>query len=494
MNRPATSALTRVLIVDDEADLRELISLSLLRMGVDSDSAGSVREAQSYLADQRYGLVLTDMKLPDGDGLQVVATAIAADNTPVAVITAFGSAENAVAALKAGAFDYVEKPIELPALKRLVSSVLKPLAKPKDTRPQTDLAIATSLLLGNSPVMEQVRQMIAKLARTMAPVAISGESGSGKELAARSIHAQGARAAGPFIAVNCGAIPEALMEAEFFGYRKGAFTGAMEDRGGFFQAAQGGTLMLDEVADLPLSMQVKLLRVIQERKVRKVGSTMEEPIDVRLISATHKDLAQMVAEGAFRQDLYYRLNVIELHLPSLAERPQDVPQLARHLLERICERHGQTKVTLAPAALDALSRMSFRGNVRELENTLERAVALAGSPLITQDDIAVAASSPAPAVNSGMLASAYRIDAVDGVAMPLPSAHAALASGSLNAASAATQPVKLPLDLMTHLDMVERSIIEQALAATRYNRTQAAALLGLSFRQFRYRMQRLEIK
>ena len=479
MNPSLAHSLTRALIVDDEADLRELLSLSLLRMGVETDCAASISQAQEFLAKHRYGLVLTDMKLPDGSGLEVVAAASAAANTPVAVLTAFGSSENAVAALKAGAFDYVEKPIDLAALKRLVTSVIKPLSKSKESKVSHETPLGPQIL-GSSAVMRQVRELISKLSRTMAPVAISGESGTGKEVAARAIHAQSPRASGPFIAVNCGAIPEALMEAEFFGYRKGAFTGAVEDRNGFFQAAQGGTLLLDEVADLPLSMQVKLLRVIQERKVRKVGATTEEPIDVRLISATHKDLARMVVEGVFRQDLYYRLNVIELHLPALDERPDDIPELAQHLLERICERHGQ-HITMSKSALDALGHLSFRGNVRELENTLERAVALASGLSLTAEDIALATGN----ANSMPVAAAS-----ESVEMNLT----ALAPENKTISGNNIPSFSLPGDLVSYMDNVERNLIEQALVATRYNRTQAAVLLGLSFRQFRYRMQRLGIK
>jgi len=479
MNSSLAHPLTRALIVDDEADLRELLSLSLLRMGVETDCAAGLHQAQEFLAKHRYGLVLTDMKLPDGSGLEVVAAASAAANTPVAVLTAFGSSENAVAALKAGAFDYVEKPIDLSALKRLVTSVIKPVSKSKENKISRETPLGPQIL-GSSAVMTQVRELISKLSRTMAPVAISGESGTGKEVAARAIHAQGPRASGPFIAVNCGAIPETLMEAEFFGYRKGAFTGAVEDRNGFFQAAQGGTLLLDEVADLPLSMQVKLLRVIQERKVRKVGATTEEPIDVRLISATHKDLARMVVEGVFRQDLYYRLNVIELHLPALDERPEDIPELAQHLLERICERHGQ-HITMTKSALDALGHLSFRGNVRELENTLERAVALASGLSLTAEDIALATGN----ANSMPLAAAS--ESVEMNLNELAPENKTLSGGNLPSFS-------LPGDLVSYMDNVERSLIEQALTATRYNRTQAAVLLGLSFRQFRYRMQRLGIK
>jgi two-component system response regulator PilR (NtrC family) len=476
-----------VLVVDDESDLRELLALSLLRMGVDCDTAATVAQAREYLTRSSYGLVLTDMQLPDGSGLDVVSMASAADQTPVAVITAFGSAENAVAALKAGAFDYVEKPIELAALKRLVKGVLKRDATSANEKSSSNISRAKGLsLLGDSPVMLQVREMIAKLARTMAPVAITGPSGSGKELAARMIHGEGVRASGPFIAVNCGAIPEHLMEAEFFGYRKGAFTGANEDRDGFFQAANGGTLLLDEVADLPLPMQVKLLRAIQERKVRKVGATQEESVDVRIISATHKNLAAMAADGQFRQDLYYRLNVIELVMPALAERREDIAVLAEHMIGRICERHQQPVARLSADAARLLATHHFPGNVRELENVLERALALAVGPGIGASDVASALAS------SGMAAPLRNI------AEPvIESAGPAVVSG-VSAASgtqvSSVPPVTLPMDLEGYLDNIERGFIEQALLQTRYNRTQAASLLGLSFRQFRYRMQRLGIK
>jgi two-component system response regulator PilR (NtrC family) len=418
------------------------------------------------------------MKLPDGNGLEVAAKASAMGNTPVAVITAFGSAENAVAALKAGAFDYIEKPVDLAQLKRMVTQVLKqetpaePAAK-AERQPRAPAGIggqALPPLLGDTPAILQVRELIGRLARTMAPVAITGESGSGKELAARSIHMQSSRSSGPFVAVNCGAIPENLMEAEFFGYRKGAFTGADSDRNGFFQAASGGTLMLDEVADLPLTMQVKLLRAIQERKVRKVGATAEEPVDVRLISATHKSLPRMVSEGLFRQDLYYRLNVIELRMPALRERSADIPALAEHLLGRIAERHGLKRPKLTRQATDRLMEHEFPGNVRELENLLERTVALAGEGVIEAEELGLALSSSSVQVAQPPVA-------VEGATV-----------------LSKTELVALPVDLPAHLDQIERDLIERALAATRYNRTQASTLLGISFRQLRYRMQRLGIQ
>jgi two-component system, NtrC family, response regulator PilR len=480
VNATMTKQAKRVLIVDDEADLRELLSLSMLRMGVEADLAETVAQANRFLETNAYGLVLTDMKLPDGNGLEVAAKASAINNTPVAVITAFGSAENAVAALKAGAFDYIEKPVDLAMLKRLVTQILtqessaEPAPKPeRASRPSVE-AGRTGLppLLGDAPAIAQVRELIARLARTMAPVAITGESGSGKELAARSIHLQSARTNGPFVAVNCGAIPENLMEAEFFGYRKGAFTGAESDRNGFFQAASGGTLMLDEVADLPLTMQVKLLRAIQERKVRKVGATAEEPVDVRLISATHKNLPRMVAEGLFRQDLFYRLNVIELRMPALRERKTDIPALADHLLARIAERHSLKRPKLTRAATERLMEHDFPGNVRELENLLERTVALAGEGVIEAEELGLALSS----VNAPMAAAPAVSD--NTAPTPLPAAEG----------------VALPVDLPAYLDQIERGLIERALQATRYNRTQASTLLGISFRQLRYRMQRLGIQ
>jgi two-component system response regulator PilR (NtrC family) len=371
--------LSRVLVVDDEPDIRELIDLTLARMGLATECAGSVGEAIAALKEGDFQLCLTDMRLPDGEGLEIVRYITEhCPQTPVAVITAFGSAGNAVAALKAGAFDYLAKPVGLEQLRALIKSALRLPGGGQDS--ENPLAG----LIGESPSMQQVRTMIEKLARSQAPIYISGESGSGKELGARLIHSRSARAAGPFVPVNCGAIPENLMESEFFGYRKGAFTGAQDDRDGFFQAASGGTLFLDEVADLPLAMQVKLLRAIQEKRVRKVGSVTEEPVDVRIICATHKNLRDLVDKGAFRQDLYYRLNVIELRMPPLRERSEDIAPLVAAVLRRLS---GDTPPRLSAAALKALEFYSFPGNVRELENILERATALCSGDSIEVDDL-----------------------------------------------------------------------------------------------------------
>jgi two-component system response regulator PilR (NtrC family) len=359
----------RCLVVDDETDIRELVVLTLERMDIPADGASNLQEAKELLAKHHYDLCLTDMRLPDGLGLELVqhigATYI---GLPVAVITAYGSAENAVSALKAGAFDYLTKPISLKQLRPLVESALKLAADTKNSKNTMDL-------IGSSPIMGQVRLMIEKLARSQAPVYISGESGSGKELAARLIHSNSPRRDKAFVAVNCGAIPENLMESEFFGYKKGAFTGAAQDTQGLFQAANGGTLFLDEVADLPLAMQVKLLRAIQEKKVRAVGGTTEEPVDVRIISATHKNLGKMMESGLFRQDLYYRLNVIQLKMPSLRERPEDIPELTDKLLQKLCDAQSITLPTLDENACKLIAKLSFAGNVRELENMLERALA-----------------------------------------------------------------------------------------------------------------------
>jgi two-component system response regulator PilR (NtrC family) len=468
--------LPAVLVVDDEADLRELLSLTLGRLGLDVDAADSVERARELLARNRYALCLTDMRLPDGTGIELVQQVAARGDTPIAVITAYGSTENAVAALKAGAFDYLAKPVDLDQLRLLVRSAL---ARPPTGASSPQLpARAIDRLRGEAPAMRQLRSMIERLAHSMAPVAIYGESGSGKELAARAIHDASARRLLPFVAVNCGAIPESLMESEFFGYRKGAFTGADRDRDGFFQAAAGGTLFLDEVAELPLSMQVKLLRAIQERRVRKVGVTSEDPVDVRILSATHQDLARLVAAGRFRQDLYYRLNVIELRVPSLRERAEDIPLLAEAILERLAQRSGEPPARLTAEALVELQHYGFPGNVRELENVLERGVALARGGELTAGDLmlpageAAAGEDETPASDE---AEAPSIEATEALSIALP------ADG-------------VPPDLTAYLDAVESAALRAALSKSGGNRTAAAQLLGLSFRQFRYRMQRLGLK
>ncbi len=436
----------KVLVIDDEPDLLELLELTLSRMGLDTIRAESVGEAIRLLDREPFDLCLTDMRLPDGEGLRVVEHINQKGlDVPVAVITAYGSAENAVAALKAGAFDYLAKPVALEQLRALVKQALKVPDKPQPA--------AGYQLLGVSPAMEQVRSMIERLAKSQAPVYINGESGSGKELAARMIHRGGPRAELPFIAVNCGAIPENLMESEFFGYKKGAFTGAEADREGFFQAANGGTLFLDEVADLPLAMQVKLLRAIQEKKVRKVGSTQEDPLDVRIISATHKNLPALVESGEFRQDLFYRLHVIELPMPPLREMREDIPVIANAILGKLAR---GTPARLLPDAVAALEKYPFPGNVRELENILERGLSLA--------------------------ADTQQISAEDLHLTPLAEeSDVAIPPGE-----------KWPLQ--DYLDRVERAAINEALEKTRYNRTAAAKLLGITFRAMRYRMERLGIK
>ena len=449
-------ARPRVLVVDDEADLRELLELTLVRMGLDVDLAEGVAAAKARLAERSYDLCLTDMRMGDGDGLELVKFITAeCEDLPVAVITAYGSTDNAIAALKAGAFDYLAKPVALEQLRTLVKSALEV--------PAADAAQAGGgerPLIGASPALAEVRELIGRVAKSAAPVHVSGESGSGKELAARRMHELSGRA-GAFVAVNCGAIPENLMEAEFFGVRKGAFTGADNERDGFFQAAHGGTLFLDEVADLPLAMQVKLLRVIQERRVRKVGGTVEDPVDVRIVSATHQDLAALVAGGRFRQDLLYRLNVIEIDMPSLKECREDIPLLAEAILLRLGTQNGRA-LKLAPEAVKSLAAYDYPGNVRELENILERAAALAAGPLIETGDLRLA-----PLVTGG------------------PEGEGAPAKGGALAQG---------LPLQDYLDQVERAAIEEALEKTRYNRTAAAKLLGVTFRSLRYRLQRLNIE
>lgn len=484
----ATRAVPRVLVVDDEPDLRELLELTLVRMGLDVDSAATLAAAREALAKQSYALCLTDMRLPDGSGMELVeAIAREYPSTPVAVITAFGSTDNAVAALKAGAFDYLSKPVSLEQLRNLVQSAVRSFRATSERLPRpaqrgaaaaaASSADVLSRLLGESAAMRDVRALIRRVARSQAPVAITGESGSGKELVARAIHSCSGRQEGPFVAVNCGAIPEQLMEAEFFGYRKGAFTGADADRDGHFQTARGGTLFLDEVADLPLAMQVKLLRAIQERSVRRVGGMNEEPVDVRIVSATHQNLGQLVTQGKFRQDLYYRLNVIDIRIPPLRERRDDIPLLAHHILAQI-----SPSLVLSDAAIEKLAAYSFPGNVRELGNILERSSAFAESDVIDASDLQLPAGDARDA--------AVATPAGNGLAAPPEAAITSEAAGPVSQSNVLGLFGSLP----DHLDRIEKEVIEKALAQTRYNRTAAAELLGITFRQLRYRMQRLNIQ
>lgn len=474
----------RLLVVDDEPDLRTLYELTLLREGYDVECAGSVDEAWAMLAERPYQLVITDMRLPDGSGLDLLHRMEAAGRGEKAmVITAYASPENAVEALKAGAYDYLTKPVDLRQFRAVVASALgrtPPVARERAPEGRaaspSRASNALSRLAGESLAMQQVRSLIEKVARSMAPVLVTGESGTGKELVARAIHETSPRGGAPFVAVNCGAIPEALLEAEFFGFRKGAFTGAHEDRDGFFQMAQGGTLFLDEIGDLPLAMQSKLLRVIQERAVRQLGAAAELAVNVRIVSATHKDLGSEVQAGRFRQDLYYRLNVIRIAVPPLRERIDDLPSICAAVLARIARDAGVAPVpNLTADALQQLLRHPFPGNVRELENLLHRALALSTGPAITRADLGLADS--AAEVHPGAEAD-----------LPLPMPMPAAARGA-----EAPSPASLPSDLAAHLDGVERDILERALAAHRFNRTAAGASLGLSLRQMRYRMARLGV-
>ena len=434
----------KVLIVDDEPDIRELLEITLGRMKLDTYSARDVGEALGLLKRETFDLCLTDMRLPDGTGLELVQHIQQRyPQIPVAMITAYGNIETAINALKAGAFDFLSKPVDLGRLRELVASALL-LAAPGSTIDRR--------LLGDSLPMRNLRKQIDKLARSQAPVYISGESGSGKELVARLIHERGPRANHPFVPVNCGAIPSELMESEFFGHRKGSFSGAIEDKPGLFQAAHGGTLFLDEVADLPLPMQVKLLRAIQEKAVRSVGGQQEEVVDVRILCATHKDLDAEVAAARFRQDLYYRLNVIELRVPPLRERRDDIEPLASHVLMRLAADTGQPAVKLHPHALDALKSYRFPGNVRELENMLERAHTLCENKQIEASDLRLAEGNCAA---EGGLLDLTQID-----------------------------------NLEAYLENVERQLILQALEETRWNRTAAAQRLNLSFRSMRYRLKK----
>lgn len=461
------------LVVDDEPDIRELLEITLGRMDIDTRSAEDVGSAKRLLDENPFDFCLTDMRLPDGDGIEIVQYITRKyPHVPVAMITAHGNMESAVEALKAGAFDFVSKPIHLELLRNLVDTALN--LRPLDSS-KTEPDLPT--LLGDTEVMKTLRKQIAKLARSQAPIYISGESGSGKELVARLIHDQGPHRDAPFTPVNCGAIPTELMESEFFGHKKGSFTGAVLDKQGLFQAASGGTLFLDEVADLPLPMQVKLLRAIQEKAIRPIGSQQEVPVDVRILSATHKDLAAEVDKGTFRQDLYYRINVIELKVPSLKDRKDDIPVLARHLLGRIAAEYEMSAPKISDEAMDALTDYPFPGNVRELENVLERAVTLCEDDVISIDDLSLTTSIP----NSA--------DA---------DKHQDLLSEEGSLEDETTEiPNKIPEDvdsLEAYLEDIEKNVIVEALEATRWNKTAAAKKLGISFRALRYRLKKLGLE
>ncbi len=437
------------LVVDDEADIRDLLTITLSRMEIATEAAADLDAARALMTQHHFDLCLTDMRLPDGNGLELVEWMQShAPDTPVAVITAHGNVESAVQALKLGAFDFVSKPVDLPSLRRLVTTALRLRGIERQA--------GANKLIGSSTAMEKVRETIAKVARSQAPVHISGESGTGKELVARLIHESGPRSGNAFVPVNCGAIPAELMESEFFGHRKGSFTGAVSDKSGLFGSADGGTLFLDEVADLPLHMQVKLLRAIQEKAVRPIGEAAERPVDVRILSATHRDLGELVAAGKFREDLYYRINVIELEVPPLRDRDDDVLEIAGSLLDRLGRDTGRSAPALTDSASAALRRYRFPGNVRELENILERALTLSSGDRIDVDDLQLRDTAPE--------------DGQQGAADPTAES------------------------LSEKLDDVERDAIVRALEQTRYNKTAAAKLLGISFRALRYRIKKLGLE
>lgn len=457
----------QALVIDDEPDILELLTMSLSSMSIDCVAAENLAQAHQYLKQQDFDLCFTDMRLPDGNGLDFVKTLQKErPNLPVAVITAHGNVDHAVEALKSGAFDFVSKPLKVRMLRDLVNAALQLSPEKPDKKERRSRA----RLLGETGAIRQLRGKITKLGRSQAPIYIGGESGTGKELVARLIHELGVRSTGPFVPINCGAIPTELVESEFFGHKKGSFTGAVADKEGLFQAANGGTLFLDEVADLPLMMQVKLLRAIQEKTVRPVGSHEEVPVDVRILSATHKDLANHVRTGQFREDLYYRLNVIELQVPPLRKRTADIPVLADHILTQLAERNGINKPSLSDEAMSALQSYPFPGNVRELENILERALTWSDGDRMTVEDLMLPESSMHRVVESVKEASPTK---------------------GLNVEQA--EPSLDNNDLTTTLEDQERQMIVEALEATRWNRTAAAKNLGISFRSLRYKLKKLGI-
>lgn len=448
-----STSTTQALIIDDEPDIRELLDITLSRMGINVDCAASVKEGMEYLNRNSYSVCLTDLRLPDGDGIELVKWMQKHHaNLPVAVFTAHGNMDTAIAAMKAGAFDFISKPVELEHLRSLINTALR------QTAHQETHSDNSPPLLGNTQGIDSLRKKILKVSRSQAPVYISGESGTGKELVARAIHYQGGRSDGPFIPVNCGAIPKELMESEFFGHKKGSFTGASGDKQGLFQAANGGTLFLDEVADLPLDMQVKLLRAIQEKAVRPIGSDHEIPVDIRVLSATHKDLAQEVQREHFRNDLYYRINVIQINIPPLRDRQEDIELLANHFLKGFAEEVGLPAPTLAKNTLAALKQYPFPGNVRELENILERAFTLCDEDTIQLEDLQLPRAETQPST-SPIQRHDHPTDAID--------------------------------SLDDYLEEIEKEVICATLEKTKWNRTAAAKKLGITFRSFRYRLKKL---
>ena len=460
-----------VLVIDDERDIRELLTITLGRMDLQVDAVGTVAEARRALGERSYDLCFTDMRLPDGNGQEVIELiATNHPDMPVAMITAYGNVDAAVNALKAGAFDFVSKPVDIQMLRGLVRTALRLVEEKRNGGAAAKTNDSSDRLIGDSAAMQQVRATIGKLARNQAPVYIAGESGVGKELVARLIHEQGPRAGGPFVPVNCGAIPSELMESEFFGHRKGSFTGASTDKEGLFQAAQGGTLFLDEVAELPLHMQVKLLRAIQEKAVRPIGGRDEIPVDVRILSATHKNLGQLVEQGQFRQDLFYRINVIELRVPPLRERRGDVPLLSAFILKALAGKSGDSVGQLSPAARDALETYDFPGNVRELENILERAMAMCDGAIIDASDLMLPQRGARAAHDAAS-----------------PSGHPTTTAATSSAAAGADG------GLDDYISNLERTAIVKALEESRYNKTAAARKLGITFRALRYKLKKLGI-
>lgn len=483
---PTRTDPTRVLVVDDEADIRELVEMTLSRMGLASEAASSLESARRQIEAHEFDLCLTDMRLPDGDGLDLVADLAAQTQAPpIAVLTAYGDVDTAVNTLKAGAFDFVTKPVKAPQLRDLVNQALQ-LETAGQAQPATSTTERSRKLIGDSKPMRQLRKRLTKVRRSQAPIHIRGESGTGKELVARAIHAESNRSNGPFVPVNCGAIPAELIESELFGYVAGAFTGATRDTDGLFTRASGGTLFLDEVAELDAATQVKLLRALQERAIRPVGATSEQSVDLRVISATQNDLGTEIGSGRFRQDLYYRLNVIELEVPPLRQRRDDLPRLIDAVLTRLAEKQAAPqgyRITLE--AIEHLAAHDFPGNVRELENILERAVALADDSTITFDDLALTTAEPAPATPGA----SNPDDPADSENAPQAELH------DEHTPTTPHPPVDNPhLSLADELEALERYRIEEALVACRYNKTRAAKQLGLSFRALRYRVAKLDME